>query len=156
MTPPPTTRSTTDKTDRKVKKAYMAESGKEAKELKVEPMPAGGGSTDVKYRGTAKVSKESMTANGTAFDCEKTEMDITMTTGGKDYPSKSKTWVSEKVPFRTIWDESATNNMMKDVKWEGKPTVKGGMVKMWAEKSEMNLTGWGSDAKMSVKLPAPK
>jgi len=153
-----------DKADRKVKKAYMGEKDKEAKELKVEPAPtaAAGGNTDYKVRGTGKVSRESVTVKGTAYDCEKIDTNSTTTVSGKDYASKSTTWVSEKVPFRYYVDEKANAAAMNnaDYKWEGKPSVKGGYVKMTSESSgmtsEMNLVGCGTDAKMTVKLPAPK
>lgn len=152
-----------DKSDRSVKKAYMGEKDKEAKEIKVEPAPATGtaGTTNYKTRGTGKVSKDSVTVKGTAFDCEKTEITSTTTIDGKDYSSKSASWVCEKVPFRYYWDEKANNTTNNaDFKWEGKPSVKGGSVKTWSESSgtvsETNLTAWGNDAKMSVKLPAPK
>jgi hypothetical protein len=153
-----------DKGDRKVKKAYAGKSGQDAKEIKVTATGTGGtvNNTNYKVRGTVKISKETLTVKGTAFDCEKQESSTTSTMDGKDYTSKSTSWVSDKVPFRFYWDESELNKKDPnvDIKYEGKPSVRGGYVKTWSEgsgtTSEMNLTGWGTDAKMSVKLPAPK
>lgn len=150
-----------DKSDRNVKKAYMGEKDKEAKEIKVEPAPAtGAATTNYKTRGTGKVSKDTVTVKGTAFDCEKVESESTTTVDGKEYKAKSAYWVCDKVSFRYYWDEKANATANADFKWEGKPSVKGGYVKSWSESSgttsEMNLVAWGNDAKMSVKLPAPK
>jgi len=150
-----------DKSDRKVKKAYWGQAGKEGKEIKVEPMPtAGATNTDYKVRGTVKFAKDTLTVKGTSFSCERTDSDMTSTMQGKDYNSKSSVWVSEQVPFRSYWDESQMNkkdpNM--DVKYEGKPSVRGGMVRTTSEGSgvttEMNLVDWGTDAKMTITLPA--
>jgi hypothetical protein len=151
-----------DKSDRKVKKAYYGQAGKEASEIKVEPMPTAGGgaATDYKVKGTVKYAKDSLTVKGTTFNCERTDSDTTMTTGGKDYASKSSTWVSDQVPFGTYWDEAQANKKDPnvDIKVEGKPSVKGGMVKSTSSSSgvssETNLVDWGTDAKMTVKLPA--
>lgn len=150
-----------DKADRKTKKAYWGKAGEEAKEIKVQAMPTGGAAGEKpKMRGTVKISKDSVTVNGTALDCEKTESDITTTIQGKDYPSKSTSWMSDKVPFRSYYDEKAAGTDWykgTDVKVEGKYSLKGAaVVKMTAEGSSMMLVGMGTDAKMTVKLPAAK
>ncbi|MCE9584961.1 MAG: hypothetical protein K8T20_20915, partial [Planctomycetes bacterium] len=150
-----------DKGDRKTKKAYWGKAGAEAKEIKVSVMPTAGGAAGEtpKSKGTIKISKDTVTVNGTAIECEKSEADITTTVQGKDYRSQSTSWMSDKVPFRSWYDEKATNDAMKntDIKYEGKYTLKGAaVVKMTSEGSNMMIVGMGTDAKMTVKLPATK
>lgn len=150
-----------DRGDRKTKKAYWGKSGEEAKEIKVSAMPTSGGTAGEmpKMKGTIKISKDTVTVNGTAIECEKSESDITMTYQGKDTRSQSTSWMSDKVPFRSWYDEKATAESMKntDIKYEGKYTLKGAtLVKMTAEGSNTMIVGMGTDAKMTVKLPATK
>ncbi|KAF0245874.1 MAG: hypothetical protein FD180_1233 [Planctomycetota bacterium] len=150
-----------DKGDRKTKKAYWGKTGEEAKEIKVQNMPTGGapaGETP-KSRGTVKISKDTVTVSGTAIECDKSESDITTTIQGKDYRGQSTSWMSDKVPFRSWYDEKSGDYYKNnpDIKVEGKWTLKGAaMVKMTSEGSTVQLVGMGTDAKMTVKLPVAK
>lgn len=150
-----------DKGDRKTKKAFWGKSGEEGKEIKVQAMPTAGtaGGVIPKYKGTVKISKDTVTVGGTSVECEKNESNITMTYDGKDTATSSTSWMSDKVPFRSWYDEKATSEWAKntDIKYEGKSNLKGAaLVKMTTEGSSTMIVGMGTDAKMTLKLPAPK
>lgn len=151
-----------DKADRKTKKAYWGKAGEEAKEIKVQAMPTGGGGAAgemPKSKGTIKYSNETLTVAGKSVECQKMESDITTTYQGKDTRSQSTSWMSDKVPFRSWYDEKAADAYKNnsDIKVEGKYTLKGAnLVKMTAQGTTMEIVGMGTDAKMTVKLPAPK
>jgi hypothetical protein len=147
-----------DKNSRKVTKAFWGKPGEKGKELKVQ---GGGGATaqptdTPKVTGTGKVSSEKVKVKDTEFDCEKLEMETSTKIQGTEYKSKSTTWNSEKVAFKAYVDEkSDASKAMGDIKWEGTPSGKGGLVKMESEsmgqKTTITLTGWGTDAKQQVQ-----
>lgn len=151
-----------DKADRKTKKAFWGEAGKEAKEIKVTAAPTGGataGGETPKSKGTVKITKETVTVAGKSIECEKSESDITTTVQGKDYRTKSTSWMSDMVPFRSWYDEKQGDAYkgQTDIKVEGKWTLKGAaMVKMTSDNGSAEIIGLGTDAKMTVKLPAGK
>lgn len=151
-----------DPKDRKTKKAYFGKSGAEAKEIKVQAMPTGGGGAAgemPKSKGTVKISKETLTVAGQSIECEKSESDITTTYQGKDTRYQGTTWMSDKVPFRSWYDEKNTDPYKNnsDIKVEGKYTLKGAaLVKSEGGGATTQIVGLGTDAKMTVKLPAAK
>ncbi|KAF0245875.1 MAG: hypothetical protein FD180_1234 [Planctomycetota bacterium] len=150
-----------NKGDRKVTKAWFGKPGEKGKELKVSvtPKPAGDPpKSDMKMKGTGKVSKDKLKVKDKELDCEKLEMDIVSTMGGKDYPSKSTTWYCESLPFKYFQDEATKKNsdeMMKDVKWDGKPEGKGAVARQESgegpAKSVMACVGCGTDAKATLQ-----
>jgi hypothetical protein len=150
-----------NKGDRKITKAWFGKPGEKGKEIKVSvtPKPADPApKSDVKMKGTGKVSKDKAKVKDKELDCEKIEMDLVTSMGGKDYPSKSTSWYSEAVAFKFFQDEASkksSDEMMKDVKWDGKPEMKGGLVRMesgeGATKSVQALVGMGTDAKMTLQ-----
>jgi hypothetical protein len=147
-----------DKNTRKVTAAYWGKPGEKGKELKVSA--SGGGTANPgeapKITGTGKVSSEKIKAGDKEYDCEKLEMDTTMKVSGMEIKSKSTTWNSEAVAFKSYIDPNADNTKaMGDIKWDGKPSGKGGLVKMVSEssgmKTEVTLVGSGTDAKQQVQ-----
>ncbi len=116
-------------------------------------------------RGTAKVTKEMLKVDGVDMDCERKDIEAVMTnptwkTYRKDHPLlemkvKTSTWVSDKVPFRSISVDGSPGNPEDKLTWEGKCTVKGGVVRFVREsgtsKHTITLVGWGTDAKGTLQ-----
>jgi hypothetical protein len=155
-----------DKTDGKAKKAYAGEAGKEGKEIKIQATGTGD-TTQVNYKteGTIKYYKDSATVKAGTFEGECTESSSTTTVEGAKSTAKSRSWASEKVPFRyDLKKTTLKNDSNNNWKIEGKPSVNGGIVKTTTEgdsagtkyTSTMELVGMGTDAKMSIKIPASK
>jgi hypothetical protein len=147
-----------DKKTRLVTKALLGKAGEAGKELKIDKAAAGGGdpATAPKITGTGKVSNDKVKVKDTEFDCEKLDVETHMEVSGMKIDSKSTTWMSEKVAFKNFVDDKTDNTKaMGDIKWEGKPSGKGGIVKLTSEssgmKTEISLTGWGTDAKKTLK-----
>ncbi|MCE9584960.1 MAG: hypothetical protein K8T20_20910 [Planctomycetes bacterium] len=147
-----------DKKTRMVTKALLGKAGEAGKELKIDKAPATqpDPATAPKITGTGKVSNDKVKVKDTEFDCERLDMETHMEVSGMKIDSKSSTWSSEKVAFKMFVDDKKDNSKaMGDIKWEGKPSGKGALVKMTSEssgmKTEITLTGWGTDAKKTLK-----
>lgn len=148
-----------NKGDRKITKAYWGKPGEVGKELKVQPMPGGGvapTSEKPKQSGTVKVSTDKIKVGDQELECEKIESEITTESSAGKYTGKMTMWYSEKVPFKYFIDEKAEKTVDDSgIKYEGKPSYKGGVAKMISgegqAKSETNVIGFGTDAKQTVK-----
>lgn len=148
-----------DSKSRMIMKALLGKAGEAGRELRIEKSAAGSAETGAAPRitGTGKVSSEKVKIRESEFDCEKVDRDEHMEAGGLKFDTKSTTWTSEKVAFRSRVDETkaADPKSATDVKWDGKPSGKGALVKLVSTvngtRTEINLTGWGTDAKKTLK-----
>ncbi len=153
------------KADGKVAKAYWGKPGAACEELAVGPAATGPavapGTPRPTVTATGTVTKEKTKAGTTAYDCEKIEVETQLTSSCCDEKSRITTWISEKVPFRARIDEKIrVNGLDADTTWNGKPSVKGGIVRRQVSSAGsldvMTLLRSGTDAKETLKRPEPK
>jgi hypothetical protein len=147
-----------DRKSGKVTKAWWGKPGETGKELKVTPSPVAPANSEV--TGTGKVSRDTVSAAGSDYECEKIETDLVMKSGNSgEMKIKSSSWNSEKMPFHTKSLPAAAKAMVDKLKWETQPTGKGFMVKSesameatnYSSKSSTVLKACGTDAKATLK-----
>ncbi|MCE9584959.1 MAG: hypothetical protein K8T20_20905 [Planctomycetes bacterium] len=148
------------KSDGKVTKAFWGKPSGEGRELTVGAAQAGPGIAPGTARPTVtaacKVTKEKMKGGSSTFDCEKVEIETQLTSSCCDEKRRTTSWVSEKVPFHArIEEKPRVNGLEAETTWDGKPSVKGGLVKRTVSENNtlevMTLLRSGTDAKESLK-----
>ena len=119
-----------DADDRQTKKAFRGQPGQEGREIKIQSMPAG---ETAGPRGAFRISTDTIRVNGTVIDCDKEESDLSTTI----------TWWSGQVPFHG---------------WEDGPSTRKGktLVGMTSDTVTVILSGTGTDARMTLRIPPPK
>ncbi|KAF0245877.1 MAG: hypothetical protein FD180_1236 [Planctomycetota bacterium] len=150
------------KPDGKVTRACWGRTGATGTELQVRP-PSGGpavapGSPKPAVTATGTVTKEKTKAGSTSYECEKIELETQLTSSCCDEKARITVWVSEKVPFRARVDEKVkVNGLEAETTWNGKPTVKGGVVKRQVSSGGsleiMTLLRSGTDAREALARP---
>lgn len=143
-----------DRETSKVVRAWWGTAGGEGKELQVrgaaaepEAPPA-----TVKVTGTGKVTRETVKAAGREFDCEKVTVETSAEIGGEKHTALLTVCRSSEVTFALKTGGERTPGVV----WEGEPAAKGAVVRLVSEsggiRAEMTLTGFGTDAKATLKV----
>ncbi|MBI2921536.1 MAG: hypothetical protein HYY18_10680 [Planctomycetes bacterium] len=115
----------------KILQAWWGKPGEDARAIDVAPMPEGKpGGDKLKAEGTGKVTTEVLRVKGGPFECEKVEVDVVYSSEVLSLRVRSTIWLSEEMPFVYDWrgKESA-----EGIEWEGKPSCKGGLVRLESE-----------------------
>lgn len=115
----------------KILQAWWGKPGEEARAIDVTPTPeAKPGGDKLKTEGTGKVTTEVLRVKGGPFECEKVEVDVVHSSDVLSFRIRSTIWLSDEMPFVYDWrgKESA-----EGIEWEGKPSCKGGMVRLESE-----------------------
>ena len=136
--------------DRLISKALWGSTGQVGREIRVTPREKDSSTPAVALTGTAVASEDTLKVNGKDLKCEKVALDYK----SGESAFRNRVWASPEVPFRY----SPPTARLEDLKWEGKATWPGGMVKREVENPsngkvvEMILCGWGHDAAQTLKL----
>lgn len=153
------------KADGKVTRALWGKPGAEGVEVPVNPPSFGPavapGTPRPTVTATGTVTKEKTKAGATTYDCEKVEIETQLTSSCCDERARITTWISEKVRFHARIDEKVrVNGLDADTTWNGKPAVKGGIVRRQVSSAGsldvMTHLRSGTDAKETLKRPEPK
>ncbi|MEK7465976.1 MAG: hypothetical protein AAB074_01060 [Planctomycetota bacterium] len=150
------------KSDGKVARACWGRSGATGTEVKVGP-PTGGpavapGTPKPTVTASGTVTKEKAKAGSTSYECEKIELETQLTSSCCDEKARITVWVSDKVAFRARVEEKVkVNGLEAETTWNGKPTVRGGVVKRQVSSGGsleiMMLLRNGTDAKEALARP---
>lgn len=153
------------KSDGKVAQAFWGKPGGEGTTVTVGP-PAQGpavapGTPRPTVTASGTVTREKTKAGTTTYDCEKIEVETHLSSSCCDERARITTWVSDKVAFAAKVEEKVkVNGLDAETTWNGKPTVKGGVVRRQVGSAGtldvITLLRHGKDATATLKRPESK